>query len=328
VALLLLSSGGGFHSPQTTGSDANRRVVLGVMRSDGILIPFASFDGDDWSAPWPPAIAGQGGHIEIPVNLASIPKDWWDGEQPSEWRLWPRDSKTGTAFALVRPVTLMVGAVRRLGVQTDYPAPPPMVPPFELPYPKEGLAVGGGANVLPIVRVSVEASATQTFVERLREDLDEAEERAIRLLRSNAQWTHPLKRGVRSKVVPRLEAWYTTPLTEPGATASYIEAVKKYPPQPEDDGCGLETFVSGWVHERERDDRPKTDVKATVTYCDRETASYMLPFGQLQLRNRIHWVFQMSGQDHEWYSVVELTPGRARYQVEYFAGGVPRDPRR
>jgi hypothetical protein len=50
----------------------------------------------------------------------------------------------------------------------------------------------------------------------------------------------------------------------------------------------------------------------------------MLPFGQVEVRDRIHWIYQMSGRDHEWFVVAELTPTRTRVVTEYFAGGVPR----
>ena len=103
---------------------------------------------------------------------------------------------------------------------------------------------------------------------------------------------------------------------------SYVEAAKKYPVKPEDDGCGLETFVSGWVHHDEARQKVKVKLNAVVTYCDRRGVSYMLPFGQIRVNDRVHWVVQMSGRDHEWYAVVEATPGRARFVAEHQAGWV------
>ena len=123
-------------------------------------------------------------------------------------------------------------------------------------------------------------------------------------------------------VVPELEAWYTAPLPEPNARVSYIEAVKKYPPGPKDEGCGLETFISGWVRHDDAAKTAKADLKASVMYCDRDKASYMMPLGQVELRNRIYWIYQMSGRDHEWYVVAEPTKSRTRVVVEYLAGGL------
>jgi hypothetical protein len=105
---------------------------------------------------------------------------------------------------------------------------------------------------------------------------------------------------------------------------SYVEVVKKYPARPADDGCGLETFITGWVFPPAKSGgEPKTRLRAAVMYCDRDRASYMLPFGTMTLQGRTHWVYQLSGQDHEWYEVAELRPDRVRYVVEFQGGGGP-----
>jgi hypothetical protein len=328
VALLLVPLSTGALDGQRREQAPKQRVTLGVLRSDGVMLPFAAFDGDDWSMPWPSGIGGgrEGGPSELPANLAAIPEDWWGSEVPSDWRLWPRESEGGLIFKVLSPAMTIVGSSRRLGVRTDYkPNVNPFIPPFELPYPKEGLAVGGGVAVEQISSVSLLAPANQQFVERLRPDIDAAEERTVRSLRSAAHWVHPFDKIARAKVVPEIEAWYTSALAQPGFSVSYIEAVKKYPVLPEDKGCGLESFISGWVHQDQRSDKPKPQLKVVVTYCDRDRASYMFPLGKLLLRNRTHWVFQMSGQDHEWYAVAELTPGRTRVVAEYYAGGFLRN---
>ena len=86
------------------------------------------------------------------------------------------------------------------------------------------------------------------------------------------------------------------------SSLSYVEIVKKYPLLPADEGCGLETFVSGWIHHDDGLQKPRARLKAVISYCDRRSVSYMLPFGQLRLAGRTHWVVQMSGRDHEWYA--------------------------
>ena len=115
-----------------------------------------------------------------------------------------------------------------------------------------------------------------------------------------------------------------TPVGNGELRLSYVEAVKKYPLQPEDEGCGLVTFASGWVHhDGQFQQKPKTRLNAVITYCDRRGVSYMLPFGQMRVNDRVYWIVQMSGRDHEWYAVVEATPDRASYVAEFQAGFVP-----
>ena len=302
----------------------SQHLVLAVVRNDGILLPFAAFNGRKWSAPWPALQPFGSSTIEIPVNLASVPRDWWGGEEPRGWQLWPRNADKSAPLTLSSLVMMQIGRTRQVGFRTDQPPILPPVPPFELPFPKVGVAVAGDATVMPISTVSTLSSAWKTFSETLRQDINAAEERAISRIRSGAGWNHPFKKDVRTKVAPELEAWYVTAPASGEERMSYVEIVKKYPLLPEDEGCGLETFVSGWVfHDAQQQLTSKSRLGASVTYCDRRGVSYMLPFGQIRVNDRVHWIVQMSGRDHEWYAVIEGTPGRVRYVAEFQAGSAP-----
>ena len=297
-------------------------LVLAVVRNDGILLPFAAFNGRKWSAPWPFLHFGPTS-IELPVNLASVPRDWWGGKEPDAWRLWPRQSETSRPLILSTPAMIPIGLTRQIGFRTDQPPVLPPVPPFEMPFPKIGIAVAGETPVTPISSVSLLTTTWKTFAGTLLADINRAEDRTLSAI-GTSQWRHPVKREVRAEVPPELEAWYVAGIGTGEQQLSYIEAVKKYPLQPEDEGCGLETFVSGWVHhDAHQRQKPRTTLKAVVTYCDRRGVSYMLPFGQMRVNDRDHWIVQMSGRDHEWYAVIEAAADRVRYVAEFQAGSVP-----
>ena len=76
---------------------------------------------------------------------------------------------------------------------------------------------------------------------------------------------------------------------------SYVEAVRQYPPGPDDKGCGLETLVSGWVHHRDGEMIDVSQLRGKLTYCDRVGVTYMLPFGRVRPQDKSYWVFQLSG---------------------------------
>jgi hypothetical protein len=294
--------------------------VLGVVRADGILLPFASYDDGDWKTPWPSDVANRA----MPVALSDIPRGWWGGAPPSGWRLWAPDAAGAAALNVTVPVMFAAGRFRRLGLKTDRAPSPAALAPFLMPYPKAGLAVSGDVPVRPISRVSVLGGAFARILPSIRGELLDAEDRTIAGVRSATGWRHPFDRRTRAALEPELESWYTSALHDSKRHASYLEIVKKYPPGPEDDGCGLQTVISGWMHDAEPGDEPKTAFRAVVTYCDRDRASFMMPFGQIAVRNRTHWIYQLAGPDHEWYLVTELTPGRTRHVAEYHGGGFPR----
>ena len=301
----------------TAGQQRESRINLAVLRADGILLPFASFDGDDWRASWPSDLSGQ----DLPVNLASVPRSWWGGTEPGPWRLFTPDGGAPQQVTPGAPAMIRVGAAVRLGLRTDYAAAKMNVPPFAVAYPKTGLAVAGDVDIKPISIVSLAAPSSQALVQMVREEVNEVEERTIGALRSNTGWRHPIDTKVRASIGPQLEALYVT--ANAGAQVSYVEMAKKYPPGPKDEGCGLETFVTGWIMKDVKEERPKFDLKAIVVYCDRDRASYMLPLAHVIVRDRTYWIYQMSGQDHEWYAVAEAARNRVRVVAEYFAGGVP-----
>ena len=294
------------------------RFSVGVMRRDGVIVPFAAFDGE-WSMPWPVSVY----NMELPITLEAVPSKWWGIRMPAEWTLWSNSDQPAVKVSPAAPIAILIGREKRLGVRTDFVSEQPPASFFELPFPKEGLAVAGDKEVEAITRVSKMTAAWKNLTATLQQDIEDAERREITRLKDGPKWKHPLVEAERKQVVAELEAWYTTNLEQPGFAISYMEAVKKYPPGPDDLGCGLETFVSGWVHINTRQTKLKTELTARVTYCDRKGISYMLPLGMLKVRGRTHWVFQTSSWEREWYAVVEATPGRIRYVAEYYAGGRP-----
>jgi hypothetical protein len=296
------------------------RILLGVLRADGILLPFASYDGDDWKRSWPDDLTS----VDLPATLDAIPRGWWGGARSDDWRLWLPGSAEPSPFKIAAPITLMVGRSRRIGLRTDVKPLALPAAPFQVPFPKAGLAVAGDVRVESIASVSRRAPASAELLSAVGPDLSAAEERTVNGLRNNAGWKHPFDKVARARIEPELEAWYTSPLATAAVSVSYIEAVKKYPPRPSDEGCGLETVITGWVHHRKAGERPRTELKAVATYCDRERTSYMLPFGRIEAGGRTYWVFQMSGPDHEWYAVAEVMPTRVRYVAEFHGGGFLR----
>lgn len=292
--------------------------VLGVMRRDGIVLPFASYDGK-WELSWPSSIQ----NMELPISLDAVPGKWWGREMPTSWTLWPTEGGGPVKLSPSAPIAILVGVEKRLGLRTGFSSKEALPMPFTVPYPKEGVVVSGDRKVERISTVSMRVAAWRDLPTALKNDIDAAEERAVNAARANSRWMHPVPASLRRDTIAELEAWYTTSLVQPGFSVSYIEAVKKYPPLAEDEGCGLETFISGWIHNNMRDPRPKSNLTARITYCDRNQVSYMLPLGLMIVNNRTHWVLQMSSWETEWYSVVETTPGRVRYVAEYFGGGRP-----
>jgi hypothetical protein len=290
------------------------RGALAILRQDGVLFPFASFNRDRWQITWPIDLTT----VEIPASLGAVPKRWWGTVTPEHWRVRLINGTEAT-LDVSAPVLFPMFCAKRLGAQTNYRASEPLPPTPVDPFPKDGLAITGRVPIDPIERVDPAAPEWATMSKLLMGYFNQAEEQTVTGVRMRTRWQHPMALEERARLPIRLESWYRSPSNEPGWTVSYIEAVRQFPPGPEDKGCGLETLVSGWLHHF-HGELKKADLRGKLTYCDREGATYMLPLGRIRPWDRWYWVFQLSGYDTEWYDVAEISRERTRLVLEVFAG--------
>jgi hypothetical protein len=290
--------------------------VLGVLRRDGVVSPFAAFDGKSWSAPWPEALR----YLEIPITLDAVPGKWWGkAGPPAEMAIWTDGSRRGT-LRLGQPATLRVMCAPRLGLTSNYRSSEPAPPPIEQPYPKDGLVISGSQAIDAIESVAPASPEWVPTAVGLMEPFDAAELAAIRAF---TDWKHPMSRANRRKVPVELERMYRAPMEEPGWTAYYLEAIRRYPPGPDDGDCGLVTSAAGFMGIGPKGKR-WIRLFARVTYCDRAGNTYMLPLGLIKARGKSHWIYQLSGYDREGYVVVRPTPSTIETMVHYLGGTCPR----
>ena len=307
-------------SPAEASQDHDGRGALAVLRRDGLLLPIASFDRDSWRTTWP---VHPNRYQEIPATPGAIPKSWWGTRWPDQWRAH-LTSGDAVFLEVKAPAIYRVFCGPVLGLRTTYRSDQPLPPVPVDPFPKDGLAISGGVPLEPIETVSRSSPEWTSMAVSLLQAFNRIEDETITGVRNTAQWRHPIPPEMRRTLPVRLESWYRSPSSEPGWTVSYVEVVRQYPPGPDDRGCGLETFVSGWLHHRDGRLMPETQLRAKLTYCDRVGATYMLPFGRIRPRTDTYWVFQLSGWEGESYQVVAVRPEKVRYVLGVFAGGASR----
>jgi hypothetical protein len=290
-------------------ADAGRGAFgVGVLRRDGVIIPFAAWDGRRWSAPWPPPASD----LTVPITLDAVPKGWWGPTPPlSEWQAWTAaDTRTVRA---AQPEWLDVHCQRQIGLRTDYVAGEPPPPRVVQPYPKDGLVVSPAQPIERIEIISPDAPETRALIPALLESFNKAE----RDLEEESG--HPIPRRAREGIEPTIEAVYAI-----GGAASrvyYVESSRRYRQLgTSPDECDALAFGAGWFV---RDTSSVRPVVATVGLlrCDRVGASYMLPLGVVRISNRLFWIAQFSGWDHERFVVLEVKPRRIDVMLNIWGGG-------
>jgi hypothetical protein len=290
--------------------------TIGVLRSDGNLIPFAVFDGKSWTTPWPRDVRW----LEIPSSLESAPQAWFGKPgKPSEFTIWT-DGVKGPTVPVMTPGSVPIACERRVVLRTGYQAAGAVPRVTEQPYPKVGLAVAGEVTIEPVAAVPRESEEWVRLSQAILEPFAVAEQRAIDRIPG---WKHDIRPEARRRFPIQIERLYSAPMETEGWTAYFVEALKPYPPGPDDAGCGLVTSVGGWVlsgPEHRREFR----LDAVVSYCDRKGATFFLPFGRLTANSRRYWVYQLAGYGVEHYIVARPLRDRIEGVAGYAAAFCPR----
>ena len=82
-----------------SAADKDGKFSLAVLRRDGLMIPFAAFNGRAWSVPWPGSA-----NVPLPISLSDIPKTCWGEISPSApWTAWLPGNERRT-LKLEKPV--------------------------------------------------------------------------------------------------------------------------------------------------------------------------------------------------------------------------------
>ena len=289
-------------------ADSTRDVfAVGVLRRDGIVIPFATFDGRRWRNAWP---APQSSPI-VPARLDDVPKRWWGPAGPiATWHTLVNASER--PIRVTQPDWVDVHCARHLALRTDYATGGAVPTQTEQPYPKDGLAASQAGRVQPIEDLAPTALELAPVVPVLLGAFNRAE-------RDTASRTnHPMSRAQYEHIQPAFEAIYAFG-TSP--RFYYIEAIRAYRllgQRP--DECVAMAFGTGWFVREGASVRPLV-MFVDLLSCDRHGASYMLPLGVVRSADRLFWMAQFSGWDHERYAVLELTPKKVDVMVSTWGGG-------
>jgi hypothetical protein len=292
---------------------AGRRApfTLAVLRQDGILIPFASFDGR-WRNTWP----APGNTIDVPITLDDVPDRWWaDGRTRADWMLYAGDDEPRPLRAAA-PAWFLAQCQANIGLKTDYTPPGPLPGPDAAPYPKAGLAVAGPTEIRPAIEpitvVDESHEDWQTVLHLIDTPVRASEDQEIK--RRGGLWSvRSLPRDLRVETPLTLEALYRAADEPQGTVLYYFEAARRYdveaPTHERIEGqpkCNVITYAWGWVR-RHPDGATDTKSYAVLSDCYRWNVSFMLPLGVLRMKDEPPlWVVQSSGWRGEAYFVVEV----------------------
>lgn len=289
--------------------------AVGVLRRDGIVIPFATFDGKHWRKDWPEPRAS----VDVPASLHSVPSRWWGSLGPLEtWQAWigppqPRD------VHVRQPDWYEAQCAQQIGLRTDYRSAFPPVEPKAAPYPKDGLVVSP-----PRAIEAVDIVLPGMTMPEVAAAFEEAERKAIR--RYEDRGKHPVPEKRRALVPLKIEAVYAS--GDPARTrVYYFEVSRQYDLADRLNAdarlgrCALLSFGGGWFSREGNGPLKPLGFSVAVAPCNRYQIRYMLPLGAVRVAGGYFWIAQWSGWDYEEYTIVEIKPDKTEVALRVWGGG-------
>ena len=278
--------------------------IVGVLRRDALIVPFATYDGKRWQNEWP--VPAQG--ADVPLSLRNVPKDWWGPVSPREtWQLWTLDVPPQT-INVRQPDWAPTYCQKQVGLRTDYQPRLQPPPPTASPYPKDGLAVSPPRPVEPIEIIGPDSPERDDVLEAIHPRFATLERDGLASL-SRAHTANPRQvseppreRELRSMPPMLIEALYAHGTTR---RTYFVEGAREYR---RNGVCTVVALVRGMVA-RESGKFSTEELHVGFSGCDRASATYMLPLGVMLLPTGTYWIAQIAGWDRESYNIIDITPG-------------------
>ena len=308
----------------TAGSQERERTFLGVMRQDGLLIPIAIYDGQEWWNRWPwAAESDEIKALPIPASLEDIPQDWLPPggrpRLPIEWIL------LGTSGALtrvqvgrpVRPSTWQL--MDTIGLQTNYRVRPDKTRGL-YDYDEIGVAIAGAGELGRFQKAT--RGESQRIITRLMKRLLNIENEGIarwlqerREMPDAARDPVTLTRTFRGDESGSIPTFTLTKAVRPinGRTYYYLDGEKLYlmglKRHPD---CKMNLSFEGVVIANRDGEIFSETVHAAAwaEYCG-DRASWMDPLATLHLKDRVIWIVKYSVEDGYDYGLFDPDANRS-----------------
>ncbi len=291
--------------------------VVGLLRPDGLIIPFAHFNGTDFTNPWQkPKDYGP----TAPNTITGLDVPWFSGfTAPTDsWFVWyPEGGKrliTKQAMKINSHCEevwgLPTGEVKRKFPEHVYEST------------KTGLVTNKKVDVSPFSNISKSGADSQLMLKVLRPFFDKGEEEALKKTGIDAYYENELRR---SKGIVKSTGLQLTSSQRARLTAEesifFVEVTKKYPKASDskDRECELISYQKSWVLHAQK--ATLLSLEFEVTDCDMKNVSEGKAIGLIRIKNMVYIVHMNIGYESESYSIFKLESGRLKQVLETFGGG-------
>lgn len=290
------------------------RLRIGVLRSDGTIVPFAEYGNKIWWNPWPEITETDENNGPNPKSLSGHPEPWFQTcvNTLRSWYFW-RSSDNRRILLARKVVQVENHGDKNWALLTDLPA---AVADKERAHHKNiGLALTADLKFegkTDIEFTSREATDAAAFIEPVFIKIENDEiERQLAVPEAKEFYQKngfPLSQVNRSKVALELTSLKRSSSSIDARHLYYFQAEKKYsrPENLADWPCHHISEMSGWLL-KEKDGRFNLiNERFWLTDCDKKGGGSIETFNILKLDGR-DFVFTVEhNYDNEVYVIYEL----------------------
>lgn len=301
----------------TLAAPSGQGFVVGLLRPDGLIIPFAYFNGADFTNPWQkPRNFGP----NAPSTITDLDIPWFSGfTAPTDsWFAWYPEG--GKRLITKQPIKINSHCSEVWGLPTGEVKR--KFPDHVYEPTKTGLVTNKKIDVSPFSNISKSGADSQFILKVLRPFFDKGEEEALRKTGIDAYYENELRRskGIVKSTGLQLMSSQKARLTAK-ESIFFVEVTKKYPKTSDskDRECKLISYQKSWVLHAQKPTLLSSEFE--VTDCDMKNVSTGKAIGVVRIKDLVYIVHMNIGYEGESYSIFRLESGKLKQVLETFGGG-------
>ncbi|MHB9028998.1 MAG: hypothetical protein ACYC9O_09530 [Candidatus Latescibacterota bacterium] len=296
--------------------------LAGVLRSDGVIVPFACYDGFRWDTPWPEADAAADTSLH---DLNALPKAWFAplSAVPREW--FVRTASGGfRAVEAVRAVTVQSRCSSVMGLESSYfagnTARPADRQPGAVPtrqtdpgVSKGGVALSRNIQTRTVASVGKESAEWRTLFAAIRNEFAKAEEKR----------GHPLPKETREREELVMLSLHRGVPEPDGSVVCRFEAARNYVASallPGTSPAGCARF-SGWIRLDRTGSPSFLEEEFTLERFAAPLEPALIPLGIISIGGKSFWVAEERIRGGESYCILEAGRTGLNTVARAFGGG-------
>ena len=308
-------------SPVTAEQNGTSQFIIGTLRGDGTLVPFAQYGNGGWWNPWPnPREAADSIYAESPEvmnhSLADLSEPWFKqcGQIPASWFL-SSSAEIFTALRALQVIKVTAHSGTNWGLLTDFPKRTSEDPLHDV----VGVAVTARQRIEPFIEIetaSPQRKEISSFIKQIFDveetaEIDRMREETPPAIANPSSFPFSLSSEDRAKVEASLTVLYGSSSVVNGKHVYYFEAEKQYQTRTASDpGCYDVSLFQGWISTDGKGGMGLMANNFVFTDCDRKGPSTMIPVGIITLKDQVFLFVREHGWEDESYTILELNQSR------------------